>query len=96
MVVMEGMSAGKKILIDYLINKARGFIFTTGLPPLINILNLKSIQLSMEEEWRRKSLLENSDFFRTGLKELGLNIGQSQSHIVPLLVGDESKCLRLG
>ena len=73
---MGAFATGNKILIDYLINKARSFIFSTALPP-INIAFSKWIienELPKTYEKRRKML------------ELGQKLG-SQSHIIPVIIG---------
>ena len=90
-----GYIVSTTILTDYLINKARSFIFTTGLPPIINALNLQAVRLCKKEDWRRRRLFENASAFRKGLKKLGLNIGQSNSHIIPLILGSERRALAL-
>jgi len=75
---------GKKVLIDYLINKSRPFIFSTALPP-VNIAFSKWIienELPKTYEKRQKML------------ELGKKLG-SQSHIVPVIVGDNKETLDL-
>ena len=90
-----GYVAGAKILTDYLINRARSFIFTTGLPPCINSLNQQAVELSIHEDWRRRRLFENAEYFRNGLKKLGLNSGKSTTQIIPLIIGDESRALKL-
>ena len=73
---MGAFATGNKILIDYLTNKARSFIFSTALPP-INIAFSKWIienELPKTYEKRRKML------------ELGQKLG-SQSHIIPVIIG---------
>ena len=87
--------AGSKVLIDYLINKARSFILTTGLPPIINYLNLQAVNLCIRDDWRRRQLFENAEFFREGLTKMGLNIGKSVSYIIPLIIGEERQALEL-
>ena len=85
--------AGSRNLIRFLINKAKSFIYSTGLPPAVNDLNLKSVNLSMQAEERRAKLFSNATFFRDGLKKIGCNIGSTTSHIIPLILGDEQKVL---
>ena len=87
--------AGPKILTDYLINKARSFIFTTGLPPFVNSLNHQAVELCTNDNWRRSRLFENAEFFRNGLKQQGLNIGNSNTHIIPIIIGNENQALKL-
>lgn len=81
---MGAFATGNKILIDYLINKARSFIFSTALPP-INIAFSKWIienELPKTYEKRRKML------------ELGQKLG-SQSHIIPVIIGNNKDTVDL-
>lgn len=81
---MGAFATGNKILIDYLTNKARSFIFSTALPP-INIAFSKWIienELPKTYEKRRKML------------ELGQKLG-SQSHIIPVIIGNNKDTVDL-
>ncbi|WP_235929809.1 8-amino-7-oxononanoate synthase [Chengkuizengella marina] len=85
--------AGDSILIQYLMNKARSFIFTTALPP-INIAAIKQNWCRVKSEnWRQKLLLEKSAWFKQQLQSRGFNIGESESQIIPLIVGDNKKTM---
>lgn len=81
---MGAFVTGSKILIDYLINKSRSFIFSTALPP-INIAFTKWIietQFPKTLQKRRKML------------EIAKNMG-SQSHIIPVVVGENKDTVDL-
>lgn len=80
--------------IDYLINSARGFIYSTALPPAVIAVNLCSLDLVEREAFRRKQLLENAAYFRNRLKEQGIPVTGS-SQIVPLICGDTATALSL-
>jgi 8-amino-7-oxononanoate synthase len=80
-------------LIQYLINTARSFIYSTALPPVIIAMNLASIELLQTESHRRQTLLTNAAFFRAGLKAQGFPM-QSETQIIPLLLGDVAKANR--
>ncbi len=79
---------GSKILIDYLINKSRAFIYTTALPVSICAASIKALQIIETEPERRERLWENVEFFKEGLKNSDFNIMDSQSPIIPLLTRD--------
>ena len=81
---MGAFVTGKKILIDYLINKARPFIFSTALPP-VNIAFTK---------WIIEKKLPDTYEKRFNMLKLGKNLG-SQSHIIPVIVGDNEKTVKL-
>ncbi|MCM8770249.1 MAG: 8-amino-7-oxononanoate synthase [Candidatus Omnitrophica bacterium] len=78
--------AGKDT-IDYLINKARSLIYTTALPPAILAASIKAVEIIQQEPERRKVLFENAEFFRSNLRRFGLNTLDSQSPIIPVVVG---------
>ncbi len=82
--------AGGKNIIEYLINKARSFIYTTALPPHLIELNLNAIEIVKSDQYRRDQLRRNADYFRRELIKIGLNIGKSSSHIVPLILNDDN------
>lgn len=87
--VMGAFVAGERILIDYLINKARTFMYTTSLPPpLVGIL-LGALRILREEGWRRERLWENTRMFREGVKRLGFEV-LGDTPIVPLVIGDDN------
>lgn len=75
---------------DHLVNTARGFIFSTALPPTVLGAALAGIDLARTESWRRERALVLADRLREAL-------GQSQrpSAIVPVPVGPDREALRL-
>jgi 8-amino-7-oxononanoate synthase len=87
--------AGSSELREYLINRARTFIFTTALPPAVIASALEAIGLIEREPQKRQALWDNVLFFRTGLNDLGFNTLESTTHIIPILVGDAHTAARL-
>jgi 8-amino-7-oxononanoate synthase len=87
--------AGSSELREYLINRARTFIFTTALPPAVIASALEAIELIAKEPQKRQALWDNALFFRTGLNDLGFNTLESTTHIIPILVGDAHTAVRL-
>jgi 7-keto-8-aminopelargonate synthetase-like enzyme len=79
---------------DYLINSSRAFIYSTALPPAVIAANLAALELLESEPFRRKTLLENAEFFRSRLEKSGLEVSGS-SQIIPLILGDNRKALDL-
>ncbi|MDM5156310.1 8-amino-7-oxononanoate synthase [Bacillus sp. DX1.1] len=78
--------AGNEICIDYMKNVMRSFIFTTALPPSTLGAIKCAIEIVREDEQRRQRLLENGTYFRNALQKAGFNIGDSTTHIVPVIV----------
>ena len=82
-------------LIEYLINTARPYIYTTASPPAIAEATRTSLRLVQSEGWRREKLQQLIARFRDGAKQLGLTLTNSSTPIQPLLVGDAGKALQL-
>jgi 8-amino-7-oxononanoate synthase len=90
-----GFAAADKCVIDYLINKARPFIYTTAPLPGNSAAALCAIEIIKTAKDKRKRLKENADYLRKKLKKLGLDTGQSSSHIIPVIIGDNKKTLEV-
>lgn len=86
--------AGKKVLIDYLINHMRSFIFTTALPPAALGAIQAAIAVVQEAHDRRRQLHELSVYFRTRLQALGFDTGPSITQIVPVIVGENDRAVQ--
>jgi 8-amino-7-oxononanoate synthase len=83
--------AGSEDLIEYLIQKARTYIYTTASPPAVAAATLRSLQLVREEGWRREHLARLIQRFRSAAEQLGLPLMDSPTPIQPLLVGDSQR-----
>lgn len=86
---------GPAVLRRWLVQRARSFVFTTALPPAICAAALEALRIVREEPERRRRLLAKARRFAAGLAELGYGEGEATSHIVPVVVGDAEKALRL-
>lgn len=80
--------AGPEILIEFLIQKARTYIYTTAMPAAVAEATRASLLLVRQEAWRREHLKALIARFRLGANALGLALGASQTPIQPILVGD--------
>lgn len=94
--------AAHPAIIEWLIQKARSFIYTTAMPPSVAHAILASLKLieSPEGRARRARLLGLIEQLRTGLRPLlaaqpGWSLGESATAIQPLIVGDNETALRL-
>ncbi|WP_337102863.1 8-amino-7-oxononanoate synthase [Paenibacillus sp. YIM B09110] len=85
---------GSRTLIRWLLNKARPLIYSTALPPSLVAGISKALELVKADHWRRERLSEASRLFRSSLCNAGFNIGDGDSPIVPLIVGDNDTALR--
>lgn len=87
--VIGGYVAGKQNLIDWLKVRSRPFLFSTALTPGDAAACMRSIEILMESTELHDRLWENGRYLKQGLKELGFNIGESETPITPCIIGDE-------
>ena len=87
--------AGSRLMCDYLVNTASGFIFSTAPPPTVLGAIDAALDLVPEMDEERRKLGELGDRLRRGLAELGIDHGASSTHIVPAIVGDAGEAVRL-
>ena len=85
--------AGSGLLREFLINRCRSFIFATSLPPPVLAAAAAAVDLVEREPERRLALWHNSRALKEGLRRSGFFLGESQSQIQPLIVGDAEKCM---
>ena len=89
-----GYVCGSRLLIDYLKNTARSFIFSTSQSPANLAAASAALQLLQEEPERCARLQENVRVFCAALAEHGIE-ARSETAIVPLIVGEESLALKI-
>ena len=92
---LGGYISGRQELRDYLINRARSFIFTTAHPPCVTAAIMEALRVVQDEPQHLKRLWENTKFFKEGLRDLGFNIGHSQTPITPVIVGESAAAQKL-
>jgi len=87
--------AGRRSLVDLLINTARSFIYTTALPPPVVAAARAALQIASCEPEHRQRLQANAAALQHGLRRLGLTADTSLSHIIPILIGDAERTMEL-
>lgn len=93
--VMGGYITGNRNLVDAIRSFAPGFIFTTSLPPAIAAGAIKSVQLIKQSNFGQDLRLrhqERAQTLKDKLAQAGLPVLPTQTHIVPLMVGDPLLC----
>ena len=85
--------AGSDVLREYLINRARSFIFTTALPPADMAVALEAVRMVWEEPQRRRRLHQNVVYLVDGLKSLGFQVTNQGTAIIPVIIGPEDKTM---
>ena len=92
-----GFVAGNSELIDLLVNRARSFIYSTSLPPAVAAASIRAIKLlDSGSDYRRKKLWKNRERMYQGLKEIGFDTLDSETPIIPVMVGETKEALRIG
>jgi len=89
---MGGYIAGKSTLIDAVRLYAPGFIFTTALPPPICAAATAAIRHLKASNWERARHQQRAGRVKAVLDLAGLPVMPSETHIVPVLVGDPERC----
>jgi len=86
---LGGFVAGEAKVIDYIKHFARPMIFSAALPPAQVAAAKASLKIIKTDKKRRENLWENTRFWQEGLKKLGFDIGETQTPIVPVIIGDD-------
>jgi len=83
-----GVVVGPEPIIHYLKHHARPLIFSASMPPASVATVLAALDVIDEEPERREALWRNTRRMQSGLKSLGYDIGDSETPIIPILIGD--------
>jgi glycine C-acetyltransferase len=93
--VMGGYIAGSMALRDWLTQRARPFLFSTAHPPAVVAACIAALDLMESDPSLTQRLWENTWFWQEGLRNLGFNLGPTETPITPIMVGDEKKTQEL-
>ena len=80
---------------DKIISTCSGLIYSSALPPGNYAAISEAIKIIPTLKRSRKKLLENSRFLIKELNKIDINTGSSNSQIIPIILGDETKCFEL-
>ena len=83
-----GFVAGSAALIDYLINTARSFIFSTAMPPAGAAVSLAALDIVRTEPQRRSTLMERAAWLRDSLGRAGFDVANHPTQIISLILGE--------
>src|SRR5438270_1028348 len=93
--VLGGYVAGAQSVRDFLIHRARPFLFSTSHPPGVAAACIAAIDVLQSEPERIDQLWKNTARFKAGLKRLGFETGASETPITPVIVGKGSVAMEL-
>jgi 7-keto-8-aminopelargonate synthetase-like enzyme len=85
-----GFIAGDEVVIEYIKHHARTEIFSAAPPPASVAAAMAALKIVETEPERRKQLWENTAYMKRELDLLGFDTGDSESPVIPLLVGEDS------
>jgi 8-amino-7-oxononanoate synthase len=92
---LGGFVVGDEDVINYIKHHARSFIFSASLPAPLVMAAMASLDIMEKEPEHVERLWENAHFMMKGYRDLGFNIGGTQTPIIPIIVHDDEKCFRL-
>jgi 8-amino-7-oxononanoate synthase len=85
--------AGSETLIEYLVQRARTWVFSTAPPPALAAAAREALRIVQREPGRRAHLQAMVQRFRAGARQLGISPGASQTPIQPIVLGEERRVL---
>ncbi len=91
--VIGGYVATKANVKEWLLHRGRPLLFSTALPPSATAATIESVKMLMESEEHTNKLWENAKYFKKAMKDLGFDIGISETPITPVMIGDDAKTM---
>jgi len=93
--VIGGHITGSKDLYNFAYNKARTWLLSAAMTPVSAAAAKAAIEVVQEEKWRVRKLWENTEYFKKAMHDLGFNTGNTQTPIIPVIVGEAITARRL-
>jgi 8-amino-7-oxononanoate synthase len=89
-----GFCVGDRDVVEYIRHKASTHVFSASMPPSTVATVLKSLEILQDEPGRLDRLHEISDYMRDGFRNLGFDVWESETPIIPVVIGDMEQCFR--
>ncbi len=83
-----GYTAANRVIIEWLRQRSRPYLFSNTLPPVIATTSIKALELLEHNSELIKTLKRNSQYFREGLSQLGFQLIPGEHPIIPVMLGD--------
>lgn len=93
--VLGGYVAGDRVLIDYLVHRARPLLFSTSHPPAVTAACMAAFDMLENEPGLIETLWDNARYFKDGLAGLGFDVSGSETPIIPVIVGADDRAMQL-
>ena len=90
-----GMFAGSEYLTKFAFNTARTWLLSAAFPPHVAASNIAALDVIKDEPERIKKLWDNTKYFKKEIESLGFDTGNSQTPIIPAMIGDSKKAQEL-
>ena len=87
--VMGGFITGDQVLIDYLKQRGRPFLFSTGLTPADTAAAIAAVDVLLGSDRLVRKLWDNAAYFRAALAKAGFDTGRTETPITPVMLGEE-------
>ncbi|SHE94987.1 8-amino-7-oxononanoate synthase [Fodinibius roseus] len=91
---LGGFLVGDKEVIEYIRHNSPAHIFSASMPPANVATVLKALEILKEETWRLDRLREISDYMRRELRAMGFNVWNSETPIIPIVIGEMEECFK--
>ena len=91
---LGGFVVGEREVIEYIRHNSPAHIFSASMPPANVATVLKALEILKEEPWRLQRLRTISDYMRKELKKMGFNVWNSQTPIIPVVIGEMMSCFQ--
>jgi 8-amino-7-oxononanoate synthase len=90
---LGGFIAGDEYVVHYVKHHARSMIFSASIPPSNTATALAALQVMREEPERIARLNQIGEYMRTCYRQLGFDIGNSQTPVIPIVIGDDERTI---
>ncbi|MGD1994464.1 MAG: glycine C-acetyltransferase [Anaerolineae bacterium] len=86
--VMGGVIAGKDVVVEYIRQNARPNLFSSALTPADTAACVAAVDYVEKHPELVDRLWENAEYFKSGIQDMGIDTGHTQTPIVPVMLGD--------
>jgi glycine C-acetyltransferase len=93
--VVGGHISGSKDLVRFAWNKSRTWLLSSSHPPPVVAACIAAIDILETEPWHVENLWKNTNYFKKAVQDLGFNTGNSETPIIPIIVGESNIAKKL-